>query len=158
MQATLRAANASDAQLIAELTRAAWAGKVAPSSSGHRDNEQSVRNQLLQGGGFLLFLDDQPIGSVRWLPLDDNPSIWEILRMAVLPAFRGQDLSRHLMQAIVQHAIDHQIKELRLAVRADQPRLLDLYATSDFVISPELVYSHANPAEPAPTVMRRQLK
>jgi hypothetical protein len=43
-------------------------------------------------------------------------------------------------------------------VRHDQPRLIDLYSAYGFNEAPELEYSHANPLEPAPTVMRRVLK
>ena len=50
------------------------------------------------------------------------------------------------------------VAELRLGVRADQPRLLDLYAAFGFELAPELEYTHANPVEPAPTVMRRMLR
>jgi hypothetical protein len=47
---------------------------------------------------------------------------------------------------------------LRLAVRHDQPRLLDLYAAYGFELAPELEYSRANPAEPAPVMMRCTLR
>lgn len=146
-----------DAQLIADLTRASWSGKVATSSSGHRETAEVVRRHLQDGGGFVLSLDNQTIGSVRWLPLDAEPNIWEMLRMGVLPSHRGQGLSMHLLEAVIRRAQEAQIRELRLAVRADQPRLLDFYAAYHFDIAPELEYSHANPTEPTPIVMRRAL-
>lgn len=157
MSLVVREAALGDAQLIADLTRASWSGKVAPSSSGHRESADLVRRHLQNGGGFVMSLDEQAIGSVRWLPLDAEPDIWEMLRMGVLPSHRGQGLSMHLLEAVIRRAQEAQINELRLAVRADQPRLLDFYAAYHFDIAPELEYSHANPAEPAPTVMRRVL-
>jgi hypothetical protein len=47
---------------------------------------------------------------------------------------------------------------LRLAVRSDQPKLIDFYTAYEFTLAEELEYSHANPLEPAPLVMRRLLR
>jgi ribosomal protein S18 acetylase RimI-like enzyme len=153
----VREAGAEDAQLIADLTRAAWANKVAPTSTGHRETVARVLDDLQRGGGFILIGDDRPIGSVRWMPVDSEPDVWEIMRMGVLPGDRGQALSQHLLEAVIHRALGSDVSELRLAVRADQPRLLDLYAAFGFELAPELEYTHANPQEPAPRVMRRLL-
>jgi GNAT superfamily N-acetyltransferase len=158
MNLLVREAILDDAQLMAELTRAAWAGKVAVTSSGHRETAVRVTQDLHDGGGFLLLADDVPAGSVRWLPLEADPNVWEILRMSVLPDYRGNHLSQHLLEAVIHHALVADINELRLAVRSDQSRLLDLYAAHGFELALELEYTHANPLEPAPTVMRRLLQ
>lgn len=157
MSILVREADADDAQLIADLTRACWAVKVAATSSGHRETAVRVRQHLQDGGGFILLKNAHAIGSVRWMPLDNVPDVWEIMRMGVLPAHRGEHLSQHLLEAVIHHALASDVRELRLAVRADQERLLDLYAAYCFELAPKLEYSHANPAEPAPTVMRRVL-
>lgn len=157
MHILIREAGLDDAQLLADLTRACWAGKVALSSSGHRESAAGVAQQLRAGGGFLLLIDRATVASVRWLPLETEPRIWEIIRMGVLPAWRGKNLSQQLLEAVIHHALAGQVDELRMGVRADQPRLLDLYAAHGFELAPELEYSHANPTEPAPTVMRRML-
>jgi ribosomal protein S18 acetylase RimI-like enzyme len=157
MSILVREANAADAQVIADLTRSSWAEKVANTSSGHRESTARVLGDLQQGGGFILLSEDRPIGSVRWMPVDSEPDVWEITRMGVLPADRGQSLSQHLLEAVIHRALASEVSELRLAVRADQPRLLDLYAAFGFELAPELEYTHANPQEPAPTVMRRVL-
>ncbi len=158
MDLLVREAVLADADLIAALTRAAWSGKVAPSSSGHRETAHEVEAQLRAGGAFLLFEGDTAIGSARWSPLDLEPDIWEIRRMGVLPPYRGANLSQHLLEAIIHHALTCSVTELRLAVRADQPKLVDFYAAFAFEPAEELDYSHANPAEPAPLVMRRLLR
>lgn len=157
MNLIVREATPDDAQVMADLTRACWAGKVAVTSSGHRETAVKVLQNLQAGGGFLLLKDERPIGTVRWMPLDDQPDIWEILRMGVLPEFRGQNLSQLLVEAVIHQAQAANVTELRLAVRTDQSRLVDLYAAYDFEVTPELEYSHANPLEPPPTVMRRLL-
>lgn len=158
MSIVVRAATDEDAQLIADLTRAAWAGKVSVSSSGHRETALRVSEHLREGGGFILMLDGAPVGSVRWGPHDHDPDIWEILRMGVLPHCRGSNLSQHLLEAVIHHGLESGAQELRLAVRSDQPKLLDFYAAFEFELAEELEYSHANPAEPAPQVMRRFLR
>jgi ribosomal protein S18 acetylase RimI-like enzyme len=153
----VREATLDDAQLIADLTRASWSGKVAATSSGHRETPVRVTEDLQRGGGFILLRDEEPIGSVRWAPVDGMPQVWEVIRMGVLPADRGEHLSQHLLEAVIHRAFAADITELRLGVRADQTRLLDLYAAFGFEVAPELEYTHANPAEPPPTVMRRFL-
>ncbi|QYF92502.1 GNAT family N-acetyltransferase [Massilia sp. PAMC28688] len=157
MSIMVREAGIVDAELIASLTRAAWAGKVPVTSSGHRETAQRVRDELRSGGAFILLLDGTPVGSVRFAPHDEDSATWEIRRMGVLPHCRGRNLSQHLLEAVIHHALASNTHELRLAVRSDQPRLLDLYAAYAFELAEELDYSHTNPAEPAPRVMRRYL-
>ncbi|HWX03680.1 GNAT family N-acetyltransferase [Collimonas sp.] len=158
MNLQVREASADDAALIAELTRACWAERVAPGSSGHREQTEQVQQDLQRGGGFILLLDGQPAGSVRWLPSDTEADVWEVLRMGVLPDYRGQGLSQHLMEAIIHRAHGADVQELRLAVRADQARVVDLYAVFEFELAPELEYTRANPLAEPPTVMRRWLR
>ena len=158
MNLLIREASPDDAELIAALTCNAWAGKVASSSSGHQETGASVLDDLRLGGGFILLVDNVAAGSVRWLPLDTEHDVWEIVRMGVTHAFRGQSLSQHLLEAVIHQALGCDVTELRLAVRTDQPRLIDFYAALGFELAPELEYSHANPAEPPPTVMRRVLR
>jgi len=158
MGIVVREATADDAKLMAELTRAAWAGKVSVTSSGHRETAVQVSEHLRTGGGFVLLVDDTPIGSVRWLPLDAEPDVWEVCRMGVLPTHRGSNLSQHLLEAVIHHALAAGIEEVRLAVRTDQPGLIGFYTAFEFELAEELEYSHANPLEPPPLVMRRWLR
>jgi N-acetylglutamate synthase-like GNAT family acetyltransferase len=120
MSIVVREATAEDAPLIAELTRAAWAGKVTVTSSGHRETALRVSEHLRNGGGFILMLDGEPVGSVRFAPHDEDQDIWEILRMGVLPHCRGSNLSQHLLEAVIHHGLACNAQELRLAVRTDQ--------------------------------------
>lgn len=158
MSIVVREATPEDAQLIAELTRAAWAGKVAVTSSGHRETALRVSEQLRSGGAFILMLHGEAVGSVRWAPHDHDDDVWEIRRMGVLPHCRGSNLSQHLLEAVIHHGLASNAQELRLAVRGDQPKLLDFYAAFEFELAEELEYSHANDSEPAPLVMRRFLR
>lgn len=152
----VREARIDDASLIAELTRATWANKVDPTSSGHLESPENVLTDLRSGGGYILLLNDKPSGSVRWLPIDDQHDVWEIRRMGILPAYRGYDLSQHLLEAVIHEAYIQDVEEIQLGVRADQPRLLDFYAALGFELAPELEYPHAHAQiETRPIMMRR---
>ena len=65
MNIVVREATNDDARLIADLTRAAWAGKVNVTSSGHRETAVLVAEHLRDGGGFVLLVDERPVGSRR---------------------------------------------------------------------------------------------
>ncbi len=151
----VREAKLDDAHLIAELTRASWADKVNPSSSGHRESVDLVIRDLKNGGGYILQVNDTPAGSVRWLPMDGAQDVWEVRRMGVIPVYRSKNLSQHLLEAVIHRALSSDIAELRLGVRADQPRLVDFYAAFGFDVAPELEYPHEMQLEPMPTMMRR---
>ena len=158
MELVIREATSEDASLIAELTRHSWANKVAPTSSGHREAYDHVIEDLQHGGAFILLRGEIPAGSVRWLPLDTDLDVWEIRRMGISPAFRGERLSQYLIEALIHRAQAADVRELRLAVRTDQAQLVDLYAAFGFEIAPELDYTRANPHEAPPIVMRRVMR
>lgn len=161
MDIVIREASLEDAPLLAHLTRACWADKVALNSTGHSETHERVEHDLIRGGAFILLVNEEPAGSVRWLPLDDEGHVWEMRRMGVLPAFRGHALSQHLLEAVIHQALASGVEELRLGVRADQPRLVDLYAAYHFELAPEVDYSQIasieTQLESPPNVMRRYL-
>lgn len=158
MNIVVREALQEEAQLIAELTRASWLDKVGATSRGHHEDIDRVLMDLRIGGGYLLLVDHMAIGSVRWTPIDANGEVWEVLRMGIIPEFRGQNLSQHLLEAVIHQAQACMVKELILAVRADQQKLIDFYAAFGFEMAPEIEYSNANPAEQLPNVMRKLLQ
>lgn len=158
MDILIREATIDDAALIADLTRTSWANRVNQNSSGHHEEAQRVSEDLHMGGGFVLLCDHEPAGSVRWKPLDTEMNVWEVYRLGIAPAFRGERLSQHLMEALIHRALVADVNELRLAVRPDQIQLVDLYAALGFEIAPELEYTRSKPDEAHPIVMRRWVK
>ncbi|HEV7619045.1 MAG TPA: GNAT family N-acetyltransferase [Burkholderiaceae bacterium] len=131
---------------------------MAVTFGGHRETAVGVVQHLHDGGGFILLADTMPAGTVRWLPLEPDPGVWEILRMGILPKYRSHRLSQYLLEAMIHRGLTSDVNELRIAVRADQPRLLDLYSAYDFELALELEYTDADPLEPVPAVMRRLLR
>jgi ribosomal protein S18 acetylase RimI-like enzyme len=158
MDILIREATIDDAELIADLTRKSWSDRVSAPSKAHKEDATQVVDDLHLGGGFVLLCDNVPAGSVRWKPIDTEMGVWEVYRMGVSPAFRGERLSQHLMEALIHRALSADINELRLAVRPDQIQLVDLYAALGFEIAPELDYARDNPQEAPPIVMRRWVK
>jgi GNAT superfamily N-acetyltransferase len=160
---SLRAATPDDAALILRITRESWTGRVDPASSAFRETEEQIAAQLADGGGLVLYVDRVAAGSVRHSPVTGDANVsphgaaWEVRRMGVLPQFRGRGYALALMNAVISRALASGICDLRLAVRADQPRLIDVYACMGFALAPEIEYAHASPGSSPPTVMRRLL-
>ncbi len=116
-----------------------------------------VLHDLRLGGGLILQVDGRAVGSVRWLGHDYEPAVWHIVRMGVLPAFRGAGLSQHLLEAVIHHALASGVNQLRLAVHSNQSRLIDLYSTFGFELMPELDGDHADAAEAGRAIMGQTL-
>lgn len=155
MKIVVREALLDDAKLIADLTRQAWADRVAARSEGHFETEATVLPDLQEGGGFILMVNNQPAGCVRWLPADENGNIWKIHRLGVLPEYRGHNLSEHLLEAIIHHAHEYEISELHMALYPEHGRLADSYAVFDFNIAPEIEFSMRDSQAPPPVMLRK---
>ncbi len=155
---TLRTATLEDAELIAELTRAAWVGKPKD-SSGHRESAETVLKSLEEGEAIIMELGGKPIGSVRIYPVLENgfPVALEMARLAVLPEYRGRGISTWLTNEVMIRALNRGCEELRLAVRTDEPGLVKFYERIGFFVDSSISYSHANPNSPKPITMRKYL-
>ena len=161
---TFRTATLNDAELIVQLTRACWVGKPA-GSSGLTESLERVQNDLRDGGAIIMELEGQPVGSVRYFPVYNvgengeryGPVALEIGRLGILHEHRGRGLSSWLMNEVMMIATRQGIEELRLAVRTDEPRLLEFYKAQGFVEDASITYSHANPNSPKPITMRKYL-
>ena len=153
--ATVRHATSHDAALIARVTRDAWAGTVPADSSAHQEDEDRVLADLQGGGGLLLEHAGETIGSIRW---HAGEGLWEVCRLGVLPHHRQLGHATRLMHEVEALAIASGVREMRLAVRSDASvKLVQFYQHLGYAIDPTLVYSHANPLNPRPIVMRKGL-
>lgn len=151
---SLRPATIADAADIQRITRAAWTGRVDPGSSAYRETEDDVARDIAEGGAFILDIDGEPAGSIRYSPI---PHAWEVRRMGMAPPHRGEGYAVLLMDAVVEHARRSGVFDLRVAVRHDQPRLIRYYQQLGFTLAPGIPYAHQTPGTPAPTVLRRVL-
>jgi len=151
-------ATVDDCAAIAQMVRAAWAGKVAKNSSGHQETTEKVRKDLEQGFGWVVEENGQIVGSVRLVSHPLEVGVYEIKKLGVLPQYRKRGLAHQLMDMLLKKASQLHAKELRLAVRHDQYRLVEWYQQFGFQHSPKLVYSAANPNTPPPFVLAKKLE
>jgi N-acetylglutamate synthase-like GNAT family acetyltransferase len=61
------------------------------------------KTYIIDKGGYIFFVkhDDKILGTVALMPTQ-NPKVFELTKMAVLPSFRGQKIGQQLLQ----HCID----------------------------------------------------
>ena len=157
-RATVTAASAADAALVHELTQRAWRGTVAPDSSAFGETPADVAALFARGGGaFVLRLDGEPAGAVRWLPVPHQAPSWEIKRLGVLRQARGLGLGARLADAVESAALAAGVLRLQLGVRRDQPRLLAFWERIGFRADEAVRLSSRNPLTDPPVTMSRRL-
>jgi GNAT superfamily N-acetyltransferase len=153
------AATVDDAALLHALTQAAWQGTVAPDSSAFRETPRTLVDLFASGGGaFLLWVDDTPLGAVRWVPVAHTEPTWEIKRMGIPRPARGVGHGARLAAAVEAAARVAGIRRLQLGVRADQPRLRDFWLGLGFRPDDSVTLSSHNPATAPPITLSRLLR
>ncbi|GIW28867.1 MAG: hypothetical protein KatS3mg070_2230 [Meiothermus sp.] len=159
-QVRIRPATPADAAVIALVVRQAWADRVARDSSGHHESPEQVLRDLERGYGWVALDGEAVVGTVRLVrhPHPLERGVWEVRKLGVLPAYRRQGVAHRLMEALLRQAFELRARELRLAVRHDQPKLLKWYTQFGFTYDPSLRYSTPNPQTPPPFVMSKKLE
>ncbi|MGB8856192.1 MAG: GNAT family N-acetyltransferase [Burkholderiales bacterium] len=135
-QPFIRRATFVDADLIARITRDAWANTVSLESGAHRETAESVLHDLQTGGGLIATMNDEAIASMRWFNL--TPITRELKRIGVLTEYRRQGIAQKLMAEAIKIAQQEGITDLRLAVRLDQAQLLKGYELAGFRVDTTL--------------------
>lgn len=102
---------------------------------------EKQRSQYVQYNGlidihdvFILYVEEKPIGCASFKEYE--PGIAEVKRVFVHNAHRGQGLSKMLMQAVEQKAIQLEYKELILETGAALIAARGLYQSLGFQIFP----------------------
>ena len=152
----IRPATLSDAELIASLTRQAWANTAPIASSGHTETAERVREDLELGGGLVLEVEGVAVGSVRWFP-DLVADAWEVMRLGIRPAFRGGGWGRALMDEGARLARAAAIPELRIFVEDGQAPLVVWYERQGFFVGETPAYARNGTATP-PVMLRKLLR
>lgn len=154
---SVRRAAVEDALAIAGLIRQAWASRVAADSSGHRETADKVRADLEKGLGWVALEGEKIVATVRMTPHPAQAGVCEIKKLAVLPEYRKQGIGPRLLELLEREAKAQGIREIRLGVRHDQPRLVEWYASLGYVHDPALGYSSPNPLTPPPFVLYKEV-
>lgn len=159
-QVRIRPVTPADAAVVALVVRQAWADRVARDSSGHHESPEQVRADLELGYGWVALDGEAVVGTVRLVrhPHPLERGVWEVRKLGVLPEYRRQGVAHRLMEALLRQAFELRARELRLAVRHDQPKLLKWYTQFGFTYDPSLRYSTPNPQTPPPFVMSKKLE
>ncbi len=157
----IRRASPADGGLVEGLTRRIWTGRVSPESTVFGETPDSVAAQLGKGGGSILFDGDTPVGSGRWVPVPGpgGAGLWmEIKRIGVLAEYRKQGFGERILRHLEAAGRQAGAEGAQLAIRLDQPRLIDFYEALGYVRAGDVELTTPNPRSPPPIGMRKTFK
>ena len=139
-----------------------WRGTVAETSTAYRETPETLAKALSGDGyGVLLEREGQPVGCGRTVtvpgPAPDLISRkWvEIKRVGVLPDARGLGFAARILGALETEARSRNAQGGQLAVRSDQPRLVDFWRRLGYATADDVILTTPNPLAPPPVHMRK---
>jgi GNAT superfamily N-acetyltransferase len=97
-----------------------------------RETPQTAAAQIARGGAVILEAGGEPIGSGRWVrvPGPGGQREWmEVKRIGVLPAWTKRGLGGAILMALEEMGREAAVAGAQLAIRSDQPRLVEFYAS-----------------------------
>jgi GNAT superfamily N-acetyltransferase len=127
MSITIRRVEFSDAEEVLRIMQLAfeeYRGRLTPGSGALTETTEVVRSALRDGGAFLAFADEMPVGSARYRLF---PTFAYAERVSVLPEHRGKGIPGALMRAVEDIARAAGLPEVRVGVRAALPSNLRFY-------------------------------
>ncbi len=154
----IRRATPSDGFLVETLTRRIWTGRVSAESTVFQETPETVAAQISKGGAVILEAGGEPIGSGRWVcvPGPQGQGRWmEIKRIGVLPGFTKRGFGARLLEALEEMGREQALAGAQLAIRTDQPRLVDFYAGLGYALAEDVELTTPNPRSPPPIGMRK---
>ncbi len=154
-------ATPADGFLVEALTRRIWTGRVSAESTVFRETPESVAAQIAKGGGAILMRGAAAIGSGRWVavPGPVGHVAWmEVKRIGVLPEYQKQGLGAVILAALEADGRAAGKRGAQLAIRADQPRLIDFYASLGYCRADDVELTTINLLSPPPFGMRKTFK
>lgn len=149
----------TDGALYRQVMLRCWTGTVAPNSSAYRETDEGISADLARGYGVLVFLDGEPVGCGRLVPVPGpagEPDWVELKRMGVLREHRKQGLAVPMIAALEAEAIRRGAHGAQIGVREDQPRLVRFWEGLGYRIAHDVQLSNPNPLTPPPTHLRKR--
>ncbi len=128
----LRPVTQNDAEAVATLVRAAFAGispPLVPPPSALRETAETVATTIAKGGGVVAETDDRLVGSALW---DERDGGLYVGRVSVCPEFRRRGVARSLIQAAEAEARRRGMPRIHLATRLALVSNRQLFATLGF--------------------------
>jgi len=152
---TIRPAEVSDAAVIADLVRLAFAVQSRPTnppSSALRETATTITEHLGRGGGAVLEIDGGMVGVVLW---NEEDGALYIGRLSVDPARRRQGIARALMDEAEREARRRGMTRMTLGVRLELNENRRLFRSCGF--EDAVFKSHDGFTEPTWVLMERRL-
>lgn len=128
-------ATLDDAPLVYEIMQAAFAeylGVLQPPSGVHDETLEDVKQAMQQGGAILAWLDDQAVGSARYVCYEDY---FYIGRVSVLPGYRGHGVASAMMTYLEASARERGYRRLEIGVRMVLESNVNLYRRLGYEIT-----------------------
>lgn len=116
-QFVIRPVDETDARALWQVIQTAFAeyrDKLEPPSGVFTETVEDIQHKIRDGGGFIATFKDKIAGGVVYQPKQDYLYLG---RLAVLPNFRGQGLSRGLVEAVEKQAQRQDLPKVRVGVR-----------------------------------------
>lgn len=101
-----------------------YRGLLEPPSGALIETLDDVRRNAAEGGAVLAFLDDEPVGSARYVRKNDHVYC---RRIAVLPFARRRGIATAMIEHVHRVAAELGFSEVRLATRAVMESNLRFY-------------------------------
>lgn len=66
-------------------------------------SKPSLQKQMQKGQQFIVAFDkEQPVGFAAYSPKENNPQVYKLHKLYILPSQQGKGVGRHLLQFIIQ--------------------------------------------------------
>lgn len=145
----VRLATTDDAPLVRELMLIAFESlrDLDPPSSAFDETEADVAAAIARGGAAIAWLDETPIGSVRFEPEGD---CLYISRLAVIPDARRMGIASVLMHAAEAEAPRFRLSRAEVGLRPHLTGNRALFTALGY----ELLWEHPHPRNPTVTHIR----
>lgn len=144
---------------VHSITRAIWTGRVGKNSTVFKETPKTVAAQIKSGGAVLVLDEEDVVGSGRFVMVpgpegDDRPWM-EVKRIGLLPDYTGADIGAEILHVLEKLGRYRGAVGAQLAVRADQPRLVDVYLACGYSLADDVTLTTHNPLAPPPIGMRK---
>lgn len=141
------------------ITRAIWTGRVSKTSTVFKETPKTVAAQIKAGGAVLVLDKEDVVGSGRFVMVagpegDDRPWM-EVKRIGLLPDHTGEGFGAEILHVLEKLGKYRGAVGARLAIRADQQKLIPLYEGQGYALADDVTLTTPNPLAPPPIGMRK---
>ncbi len=141
------------------VTRVIWTGRVGKTSTVFRETPKTVAAQIRSGGAVLVLDEEDVVGSGRFVmvpgPEGDDGKWMEVKRIGLLPDYTGNDIGAEILHVLEKLGRYRGAGGAQLAVRKDQPRLVEVYLDCGYTLADDVQLTTHNPLAPSPIGMRK---